>query len=134
MKNTVEKNSQLVLGLLGLFIVITYIVNSFKLGDWSGAIYQATGIALFLLLMIEGGVLVYFQTQRYKSIGWKDVVVWLTAGVAFMVLLNTILTIQLIGDAMPLNVIEFAGTSSGFVGIVAGFMIILQMVTPRIRA
>ena len=131
MAKTMEKNTQLVIGILGLIVLLIYVINAFKLGDFSTQIYSITGIALATILFIEGGVMTYFKQERYKTIDWKDFVVWLTMGVAFIVLVNTIFGVQVISKAFPTPVVTFFGNIAGTVGILAGIMVLIHIITPR---
>lgn len=128
-----EKNTQLVLGIIGLTALLIYILNSVNLGEWSPNIFIVTGIALFLILIIEGGVATYFKAGRYKSLDVGDVIIWATMVVAGLVLLNTLIGFQAVANLMPQSVIDFAGTSSAIVAGFAGVIVVIQMITPRFK-
>lgn len=131
MKNSIEKNTQLILGFVGLFAVLIWIVSSAGLGDWSPYMYQATGIAIAVIMLIEGGVITYFQQRKYRKIDVKDFVVWLTTLTSGAVLINSLIGFQLVKQNMPAVVVSFFGNISVIVGIIAAIIIIIQMVTPR---
>lgn len=133
MKNTIEKNTKYILGALGFFSMLVYVINSFKLGDWSPYMYQITGIGLSLILFIEGGVITYFKKQKYQKIDVTDFVVWLTTAIAGIVFINSIMGFQIVAMRMPQAVITFVGNVSGIVGIIAGIILTIQVFTPSIN-
>lgn len=133
MKSTVEKPTQLILGILGLVVLAIYVINGFKLGDWGAHIYTVTGFALVLILLAEGGVLVYFKEKGYRKIDWKDFVVWLTMGLALVVLVTTVIGIRFVANQLPQTVLDFYGKWSAYVGLISGIAVVIQMITPTVK-
>lgn len=131
--DTVEKNTKYILGILGFFSMLIYVIQSFKLGDWSPYMYQITGIALSIILFIEGGVTTYFKKQKYRKIDMSDFIVWLTTAVAGIVMVNSILGFQIVARNMPQAVATFVGNVSGIVGIIAGILFTIQALTPTMN-
>lgn len=129
-KSNIEKNTRYVLGLLGFFSMLAFVIQSFKLGDWSPYAYQVTGIALSAILIIEGGVVTYFKKQQYRKIDFSDFVVWITIFVSGIVFMNSILGFKIVSMNMPSAISNFVGNVSGIVGIIAGMILVIQAFTP----
>lgn len=128
-----EKNTSLWVGLLVLVLSIVYILVSLGKSDWVKIISIIWGFFLTGFLFFQAGVTDYFRKKDYRKIGFGDIVVWLTVGVAFMTLVNTFMMISSVGKMLPEWLTSFAKATGIFVGVTGGVLAIVHMLMPRFK-
>ena len=126
-----EKSSQFWLGILGLIVLVMFVINAFNLGNYSGMVFTITAFVLGIILFIEGGIATYFKNEKFKSITLKDFLVWITFAVGATLILHGVFGIKVIADLFPATVVTFVGTTAGLTGVLAGLLVIVHMVSPR---
>ncbi len=128
-----EKKTNLWLGLLILVLSIVYVLATLGRTSWTAWIAIIFGLFLTIFLIIEGGIITYFQKKDYKRLGFGDAVVWVTAVVAAIIFINTLLLFNFIKQQAPEWLINFAGTTGIITGVIAGILAIVYIFYPRFK-
>lgn len=127
-----EKNGQRILGVLGVFVAVMFIL--FSMGNTAWIMWTAAFFALFLgiFLWVEGGILSYFKSSQYKSIGLGDFIVWASFIVGALLIVIGISLISGIGDIVPSVWSSWlTGSASVWIAIIAGLLFVYHAFAKR---
>jgi len=131
-KNT-EKKTSLWMGIFVLVMSLVYILVSLGKTDWIKWIALIWGFFIAGFLFIQSGIVTYFRKKDYRKIGFGDVVVWITVGVAFIVTINSLLLIGILNNSAPTWLKSFSSMTGVVVGSLAGILAIVHMIMPRFK-
>lgn len=130
-----EKKSRFWIGLFILVMSLIYILVSWGKAEWIRWISLVWGFFLVGFLIIEAGIVEYFQQKRYKQIGMNDILVMVTIATAFVLLLNSILLLNVIPmESVPEWLLSFLRTNATIVGVISGILGIFYIFTGKPRA
>lgn len=132
-KPKLEKKSQFWLGLLVVVLSLVYIFSTLGRTTWTNWIAFLFGVFLAIFLFVEGGITNYFKSKSYRSLGFGDLVVFLTIFSGAIVLLNSILIFRSIRAVAPEWLIGFTTATGVTTGVIAGILGIVFVFTARFR-
>ena len=135
MAERTEKSTQMILGIFAILMLIIFTIASLGLEyDFTKYVVMITGFALFGILISEAGVYQYFRNKGYKKIGFADMLIFGAILLAGGVLLNSFLMISQIAQVSPEWLISYAQVSGTIIGIISLIIVLIFMLTPRIKA
>ena len=113
---------------MSAFLLVMFIIYGLvSLGktDWLNWIAIVFGFFISGFLFIQSGIVEYLRKKDYKKLGVGDFVVWLSVAVGVLIALNSILLINVVKEAAPLWLTNFAtsiGVGSAVVGSVVSIV------------
>ena len=134
-----EQKTMLWTGLLLVVLSLIYIFVTLGRIDLIRWVAVFFGAYLSIFLFVQAGIIEYFRKKEYKTIGFGDIVVWLTVIVAVLVLINTALLIGIIGAYIPEWItsqewlMSLTRTIGVIIGILAGLLGIAHILSPRFK-
>ena len=129
----VEKKSQFWIGLLVLILSVLYVFSTLGRADLAVYVSIIFGYFLTIFLIVEAGVVDYFIKKEYRKVNFSDFVIWLTTITAGAILVNTTLLFQKLNDLSPEWLLTFSSTTGVIVGVTAGILAIIFMVTSKFK-
>lgn len=128
-----EKKTGLWTGLFVLVMSIIYILVTLGKTQWTMYIAVIWGFFLGGLLFFEAGAIDYFRKKEYRSVGFGDLVVWLSIAFSVIILVNTILLIGNLRASSPTWIVDFA-TNTGLIGGIGGAILgVAHILMPRFK-
>lgn len=133
MKENIEKRTGLWLGLFILVMSIVYIFVTLGKTTWINWIAVIWGFFLGGLLILEAGVLTYFQKKDWKKLSFGDIIVWLSVAFAVVIIINTILIFGTLRESAPVWLVNFSTITGLTAGIGGAILGILHMTMSRFK-
>jgi hypothetical protein len=117
MKEKIEKNSRVILGIMSIILLLMFIAFSLGSQTWMRIIMIATGILVSALLFSESAIISYIKTKKYKKFSLGDIVVIVTVILATGIFFNSLFQIPLIYMAIPKVLLDFTTTTAVITGV-----------------
>ena len=134
-----EQKTTLWTGVSLVILSLVYVFVTLGELEWIRWLAVVFGVYLSIFLFVQAGIIEYFREKEYETIGFGDVVVWLTVIVAVLVFINTALLVGIIGAYIPEWItsqewlMSLTRTMGIITGIVAGLLGIAHILSPRFK-
>jgi len=127
----IEKRTQLLLGLLGLFVTLGFILVSLGKSSWLQVMALVGAVFIGLFLWFEGGWLSYIKKKGYKTLSFGDFIVWFSFVIGGLLILQAFTLFTVINNASPDWLLSFLSTNGVIIGILAGLLFLYHSFAPR---
>lgn len=123
-----ESDTRTILGIVAVILVAFYVIGLWGKGTILNWIAVISGFLVFLVLFFEGAFMDYFRRKAYKSIGFSDIITWISMVVAVTILVNTIGLISYVSAVEIPQLFVNIGVPAGIIG---GLLALYYMFTPK---